>query len=57
MILQYHRNYDINIIVLEGGSMKKSLQIDDFWKKYLDAVLMRSVAKDKTEWSRIRNLG
>ena len=44
------RNYDINITVLEGGSMKKSLQIDDFWKKYLDAVLKRSVPKDKAEW-------
>ena len=50
MILQYHRNYDINITVLEGGSMKKSIQIDDFWKKYLDAVLKRSVPKDKAEW-------
>ena len=30
--------------------MKKSLQIDDFWKKYLDAVLKRSVPKDKAEW-------
>jgi len=50
MILQYHRNYDINITVLEGGSMKKSLQIDDFWKKYLHAVLKRSVPKDKAEW-------
>ena len=27
--------------------MKKSLQIDDFWKKYLDAVLKRSVPKDE----------
>ena len=50
MILQYHRNYDINITVLEGGSMKISLQIDDFWMKYLDAVLKRSVPKDKAEW-------
>ena len=30
--------------------MKKSLQIDDFWKKYLDAVLKHSVPKDKAEW-------
>jgi hypothetical protein len=44
------RNYDINITVPEGGSMKKSFQIDDFWKKYLDAVLKRSVPKGKAEW-------
>ena len=50
MILQYHRNYDINITVLEGGSMEKSFQIDDFWKKYLHAVLKHSVPKDKAEW-------
>ena len=44
------RNYDINITALEGESMKKPLQIDDFWKKYLDAVLKRSVPNDKAEW-------
>ena len=30
--------------------MKKSFQIDDFWNKYLDAVLKRSVPREKAEW-------
>jgi integron integrase len=30
--------------------MEKSLQIDDFWKNYLEAVLKRSIPKDKAEW-------
>lgn len=30
--------------------MEKSSQIDDFWKKYLAAVLARSVSDAKAEW-------
>ena len=30
--------------------MEKSFQIDDLWKKYLDAALKRSISKDKAEW-------
>ena len=30
--------------------MKKSLQIDDFWEKYLHAVLKHSIPRDKAEW-------
>ncbi len=30
--------------------MKNSFQIDDFWKKYLEAVLSRSVPKSRAAW-------
>ena len=30
--------------------MEKSLQIDDFWKKYLDAVLEYSIPEARAEW-------
>jgi hypothetical protein len=34
--------------------MEKSSQIDDFWKKYLAAVLTRSIPEAKAEWYLIR---